>query len=92
MERRGGGFIRNEGEAECLRVVEIAQRYYLDPPIQWRGPDGGSGGRIRAKRASIEARATLRFSAVEGYLIAALRDVKRFGLSARNLLSRATRL
>jgi hypothetical protein len=30
MERRGGGFIRNEGEAECSRVVEIAQRYYLD--------------------------------------------------------------
>jgi len=25
-------FIRNEGEAECLRVVEIAQRYYLDRP------------------------------------------------------------
>jgi hypothetical protein len=24
MERRGGGFIRNEGEAECLRVVEAA--------------------------------------------------------------------
>ena len=22
MERRGGGFIRNEGEAECVRVVE----------------------------------------------------------------------
>ncbi len=22
MERRGGGFIRNEGEAECLRGVE----------------------------------------------------------------------
>ena len=22
----------NEGEAECLRVVEIAQRYYLDRP------------------------------------------------------------
>jgi hypothetical protein len=22
MERRGDGFIRNEGEAECLRVVE----------------------------------------------------------------------
>jgi hypothetical protein len=32
MERRGGGFIRNEGEAECLRAVEIAQRYYLDRP------------------------------------------------------------
>jgi hypothetical protein len=32
MERRGGGFIRNEGEAECLRVVEIAQRYDLDRP------------------------------------------------------------
>lgn len=22
MERRGGGLVRNEGEAECLRVVE----------------------------------------------------------------------
>ncbi len=22
VERRGGGFIRNEGEAECLREVE----------------------------------------------------------------------
>ena len=32
MERRGGGFIRNEGEAECLRGVEIAQRYDLDRP------------------------------------------------------------
>ena len=32
MERRGGGFIRNEGEAECLRAVEIAQRYDLDRP------------------------------------------------------------
>ena len=31
MERRGGGFIRNEGEAECLRGVEIAQRYDLIP-------------------------------------------------------------
>lgn len=30
----------DEGEAECLRVVEIAQRYYLDPPIQWRDLDG----------------------------------------------------
>jgi hypothetical protein len=29
VEARG---IRNEGEAECLRVVEIAQRYYLDRP------------------------------------------------------------
>lgn len=29
MERRGGGFIRTEVEAECLRVVEIAQRYDL---------------------------------------------------------------
>jgi hypothetical protein len=34
MERRGGGLVRNEGEAECLRVVEIAQRYDLDPPIK----------------------------------------------------------
>jgi hypothetical protein len=24
MERRGGGLVRNEGEAECLRVVEAA--------------------------------------------------------------------
>jgi len=24
MERRGSGFIRNEGEVECLRVVEAA--------------------------------------------------------------------
>ena len=32
MERRGGGFIRTEGEAERLRVVEIAQRYDLDRP------------------------------------------------------------
>jgi hypothetical protein len=29
-ERRGGGLSRNEGEAECFRVVEIAQRYDLD--------------------------------------------------------------
>ncbi len=27
VERRGGGFIRNEGEADYLRGVEIAQRY-----------------------------------------------------------------
>ena len=32
MKRRGGGFARNEGEAECLRGVEIAQRYDLDRP------------------------------------------------------------
>lgn len=34
MERRGrvprSG--TNEGEAKCLRAVEIAQRYYLDRP------------------------------------------------------------
>jgi len=29
-----------EGKAECLRVVEIAQRYDLDPPIQWDATDG----------------------------------------------------
>jgi len=40
MERRGRGLVRNEGEAECLRVVEIAQRYYLDPPIKWGATDG----------------------------------------------------
>jgi hypothetical protein len=52
MERRGSGLVRNEGEAECLRVVEIAQRYYLDPPIQLGATDRGRARRIRA-RASI---------------------------------------
>jgi hypothetical protein len=40
MERRGSGLVRNEGEAECLRVVEIAQRYDLDRPYNEALPDG----------------------------------------------------
>ena len=41
MERRGGGFIRNEGKRNvCAWWSRAAD--YLDPPIQWRDPDGGS--------------------------------------------------
>jgi hypothetical protein len=55
LERRGCVPFEGttEGEAEGSRVVEIAQRYYLDPPIKWGAPDGGSAGGIRAP-ASID--------------------------------------
>jgi hypothetical protein len=39
MERRGGGLIRNEGEAECLRVVE-AGGTTLTAHKMGRYPDG----------------------------------------------------
>jgi hypothetical protein len=39
-ERRGRGLVRNEGEAKCF-ARGGARRDYLDPPIQWRDPDGG---------------------------------------------------
>jgi hypothetical protein len=60
MERRGSGFIRNEGEAECLRGVEIAQRYYLDRPYNGAPPDGAELEEFeRSERRLTRARSAL---------------------------------
>jgi hypothetical protein len=50
MQRRGGGIIRNEGEAKCLRVVEAEGTTLTAHKMGRYGR--GIAGRIRAERAS----------------------------------------
>jgi hypothetical protein len=53
MERRGGGLVRNEGEAECMRVVEAEGTTLTAHKI---GRHGRGRARIITSEASIELR------------------------------------